>query len=65
MNTAMILWGFIIGMIGTGYFIYGKKISNFYILISGIAMMIYPYFVSNIFVSIAVGIALIIVPFYL
>ena len=65
MNTAMILWGFIIGMIGMGYFIYGKKVSNFYVLISGIAMMIYSYFVSNIFVSIAVGIALIILPFYL
>jgi len=65
MNTAMILWGFIIGVIGMGYFIYGKKVSNFYILISGIVMMIYPYFVGNIFVSIAVGIALIILPFYL
>lgn len=65
MNTAMILWGFIIGMIGMGYFIYGKKVSNFYVLISGIVMMIYPYFVSNIFVSIAVGIDLIILPFYL
>ena len=65
MNTAMILWGFIIGMIGIVYFIYGKKVSNFYVLISGIAMMIYPYFISNIFISIAVGIALIILPFYL
>ena len=65
MNTAMILWGFIIEMIGMGYFIYGKKVSNFYVLISGIVMMIYPYFVSNIFVSIAVGIDLIILPFYL
>ena len=65
MNTAMMLWGFIIGMIGMGYFIYGKKVSNFYVLISGIVMMIYPYFVSNIFVSIAVGITLIILPFYL
>ena len=65
MNTAMILWGFIIGMIGMGYFIYGKKVSNFYVLISGIAMMIYPYVISNIFISIAVGIALIILPFYL
>ena len=65
MNTAMILWGFIIGMIGMGYFIYGKEVSNFYVLISGIVMMIYPYFVSNIFVSIAVGIALIILLFIL
>ena len=65
MNTAMILWGFIIGMIGIVYFICRKKVSNFYVLISGIVMMIYPYFVSNIFVSIAVGIALIILPFYL
>lgn len=63
MNAGMLLWSFLIGTIGLGYVIYGKKVSNIIALLSGMAMMIYPYFVNNIFVSIIVGIILFFLPF--
>ena len=63
MNTGMLLWSFLIGTIGLGYFIYGKKGSNMVALIAGIGMMAYPYFIDNIIVSIIVGIILMVIPF--
>lgn len=63
MNTGMLLWSFLIGTIGLGFVMYGKKAPNFVALISGMIMMVYPYFVDNIFVSIIVGVLLFIVPF--
>lgn len=63
MNTGMLFWSFIIGTIGLGYFIFGKKGSNIVALISGIIMMGYPYFVTNIWISILIGLLLIVAPF--
>ncbi len=37
-----------IGMIGLGYFMYGKKNSRMYPLIAGLLLSIYPFFVSSI-----------------
>lgn len=65
MNTGMLLWSFFIGTIGLGYVMYGKKSPNMIALFSGMAMMIYPYFVENIFISIIVGVILFVLPFVL
>ncbi len=63
MNTTNLLWSFLIGTIGFGYFIYGKNTTRFIFLLSGIAMCAYPYFVQNILFSIIIGIILLIIPF--
>ncbi len=51
------------GSVGFGYFIYGKKQSKVIPLLVGLALCVYPYFVSNIYVMLAVGVLLIVVPF--
>jgi hypothetical protein len=53
----------IMGAIGTGYFIYGKRQSQFMPMISGAALCVYPYFVSNVLVSLIVGGMLLLAPF--
>lgn len=63
MSTSYLIWSLLISSIGLGYFLYGKKASNLIPLISGLFMMIYPYFIQNVLVSILVGIVLIIAPF--
>ena len=57
------VWSIVFGIIGMGYFSYGKKSDNNIFLISGIALMVFPYFVEGLSLNIAVGIGLIIVPF--
>ncbi len=51
------------GSVGFGYFIYGKKQSKVIPLLVGLSLCIYPYFVSNIYVMLALGVLLIVLPF--
>ena len=65
MTISTILWGVLFGSIGAGFFIYGKKQRVFVPLLSGIALMIVPYFVSNAYLLITAGIALIVLPYFI
>jgi hypothetical protein len=58
MDTAHLLWSLLFGSIGFGYFIYGKRQSNSVIRYSGIALMVYPYFMSNTIAIVVVGVIL-------
>lgn len=53
------------GSIGFGYFIYGKRQSYKIALRSGVALMIYPYFVSNHYAMVMTGVGLMLVPRFL
>jgi hypothetical protein len=48
----------LIGCVGMGYFMYGKKASRLYPLIAGILMFVYPYFVPYIWLQWVICIAL-------
>lgn len=63
--TAVLLWGLLFGSIGLGYFIYGRKQSASVPLVCGLALMVFPYFVSNVPVLVGIGIALVAVPYFL
>lgn len=65
MSITLVIGGYIISIIGLGYFLYGKKASNFSALISGIIMMIYPYFIESIIVLFVTALLLIVLPFYI
>jgi hypothetical protein len=51
--------------IGLGFFIYGTKQKAPVPLVCGIALMIFPYFVSNILLLVGIGISLCAVPYFL
>ncbi len=65
MNTAQLLWGVLFGALGAGYALYGKKQGAIVPLISGLALMVFPYFVSNTWVMVLVGAALSAAPFFI
>ncbi len=52
-------------MIGMGYIVYGRKQKRGIALVSGFALCAFPYFVSNIFLVIAIGIVLMAVPYFI
>ncbi len=64
MNTASLLWGLLFGSIGLGFFIYGKKQQALVPLICGMALMIFPYFVTNTLILVTIGFALIALPYF-
>jgi hypothetical protein len=63
--TAVLLWGLLFGSIGLGYFIYGRKQSASVPLVCGLALMVFPYFVSNVPLLVGIGIVLIAIPYFL
>jgi hypothetical protein len=52
-----------IGSFGLAYFVYGKKQRRLVPSLSGIAMMVYPYFVKNLYLVLAVAVVCLILPF--
>jgi hypothetical protein len=51
--------------IGLGFFIYGKKQRAVVPLVCGIALMVYPYFISNVMLLVGIGVVLMAVPYFL
>ena len=57
LSAANLIGGFIFGSIGFVAFIYGKRTTSWKPMFLGIALMIYPYFISNNIALYAIGIA--------
>jgi hypothetical protein len=60
-GTTMI-FSILFGSIGMGCFVYGKKQQAALPLLAGIGLCIFPYFVSNVYIMVLVGIILIVLP---
>jgi len=64
MDTSLLLWSLLFSSVGLGFFLYGKKQQAVVPLFSGLALMIYPYFVSSTILLVAIGVALIALPYF-
>lgn len=64
MNASSLFWGMIFSAIGVGFFVYGKKQAAFVPLLCGLALMIFPFFVSNTYALVAIGLVLIAIPYF-
>lgn len=64
MNESWLLWGLLFGSIGLGFFMYGRKQKMATPLLCGLALMFFPYFVSNTILLVSIGCALIIIPYF-
>lgn len=63
-STAGLLWGVVFSSIGLGFFIYGKKQKASVPFMCGVALMVYPYFVSNTIMLVLVGLMLVVIPYF-
>lgn len=64
MSTSMLLWSLLFSSIGLGFFVYGKKQKAVVPLVSGLGLMIYPYFISNPILLVAIGTVLVALPYF-
>ena len=64
MDTSFLLWGLLFGSIGLGFFVYGRRQKTVVPLVCGVALMIFPYFVSNTVLLVILGLALIVIPYF-
>jgi len=64
MDATSLLWGVFFGSIGMGYFMYGKKRSRPVVRYTGIALMIFPYAISDNVILVIVGALLLMLPMF-
>lgn len=64
MSTAALLWGFLFGCVGMSFFVYGKRQKAVVPLLCGVVLMAFPYLVSNTILLVAIGVALIVLPYF-
>jgi len=55
MGTANLVGGLLFGSIGFVAFMYGKRMNLWKIMLCGLALMIFPYFVANTAIMYAIG----------
>jgi membrane protein DedA with SNARE-associated domain len=63
-SESKLLWGLLFSSVGVGFFLYGKQQRSIVPLVCGLALMIYPYFVTNVLGMVAVGIGLSSIPYF-
>ena len=57
-----LLLGLIFGAIGSAFVFYGKKQQDALVLVTGVLLAIFPYFVSNVLLTLLIGTGLSLVP---
>jgi hypothetical protein len=62
MNMALILWGLLFSSIGFVYFVYGKKRQNLVIRYTGVALIVFPYFIQTPAILVLIGLVLMALP---
>ena len=54
----------VFGAIGLGFFMYGRKQKAVVPLLTGIALFMFPYFISNVYMLVIVGVLLVALPYF-
>ena len=62
---SMLLWGLLFGSVGLGYFMYGRQQEKLIAKYSGVSLIVYPYFVPDVYWLVGIGAALVALPFFL
>jgi len=65
LSDSSLYWGIFFSAFGLGYFVYGRKQKAVVPLACGLALMVYPYFVTHAIALPAIGFALIAIPWLL
>lgn len=64
MDMATLLLGVVFGAVGMGYCLYARKQRAPVPLVCGVGLMFFPYFVSNAWLMVLVGVVLMAVPYF-
>lgn len=64
MDTTLFFWGFVFSTVGLGFSIYGRKQKAAVPLVCGVALMVFPYFVSDAVLLVSIGVVLTAIPYF-
>jgi hypothetical protein len=58
------IWIILLGCIGLAYVSYGKAQHKIRPMLCGVALMVFPYFVSGLWLTLALGASLVLLPWF-
>ena len=64
MDMTLLIWSLLFSAVGLGFFMYGRKQVAVVPLVCGVILMVFPYFISNVFLLVVIGVALIALPYF-
>jgi predicted membrane protein len=64
-SSSIIIWSILFSSMGMGFFIYGKKQKAIVPLCVGLALILFPYFMTSVLMLLIVGITLIAIPYFI
>jgi hypothetical protein len=64
-SEAGLIWSVLFGAVGVGYFIYGKRQRMMVPFAVGVALIVFPYFISNVYLMVLAGVGLSAVPYFI
>jgi hypothetical protein len=63
MTPLSLFLNILISSIGFGYYVFGKKQQNTVFIFDGLALLVFPYFIANMWLTIIIGLVLTAIPF--
>lgn len=64
-DGSVLLWGMLFGSLGLGYLTYGKRQKKVMPFACGLALMVFPYFVTNLWLLLGIGVVLSVLPYFI
>lgn len=64
-SSSILVWSVLFGGIGIGYFMYGKKQRAIVPLCVGLALFVFPYFMTSVTMMLIVGVVLVAIPYFI
>ena len=64
-SSSIMVWSILFGGIGIGYFMYGKKQKAIVPLCTGLALFVFPYFMTSVTMLLIVGVILVAIPYFI
>jgi hypothetical protein len=64
-SSSTLLWSLLFGCIGLGYFSYGRRQKRTMPFVCGLLLMVFPYFIANLWLLVGIGSALAMAPYFI
>ncbi len=64
-SSSIMVWSVLFGGIGIGYFVYGRKQRAIVPFCTGLALFVFPYFMSSVVMLLIVGVILVAIPYFI
>lgn len=64
MDGNVLFWGMLFGSLGLGYMSYGKRQKRVVPFACGLALIVFPYFVTTLWLLLGIGLVISVIPYF-